>query len=373
MPDIHDDVRAALDASRDPSAINPGEANDDFAPQRTEVLPPVMPDGKEPPKAPETKGPQPRAPDGKFQRTDASVPGQPAPSAKAGEESSDLSEEEDEEEDHFDPAKPPSSWTKEMKGKWSTLPEDVRTEIMRREEATAFGVQKLMQHYEPMEPIYNAVAQYGQYFNHIQADVGQYIDQMVTTEQTLRMGNPAQKMETMLNLADAYGIPMRAVIDQAMNGKLSEILQQAHAHHKTPASIPLEVQRELQQHRAWRAQIEDQAATGELEAFAAEEGHEYLDYVREDMADLIEAGVVETYQDAYDLACWRNPQIRTALSAQQRGQQMQSGVARRQAAAAGVVAPSSAPLVDGGETVTADDDTYEAVRKAWNAASTGRI
>lgn len=373
MPDLHDDIRAAMEAQRsdDPSAINPGEANDDFAPQKSEVLPPVQPDNKEPAsreaKSPATEGTgqtPPRGPDGKFQKAGGEVP--PSQEAPSEEQPSD------DDSDHFDPAKPPASWTKEMKAKWAGIPEDVRVEITRREEATAWGVQKLMQHYEPMEEIYNNFAQYGDYFNHIQVDIPAYINSMVTTEQTLRLGNPAQKMQAMLELADAYGVPLRGTLDAAMNGRLNEIMQQAHQHHKTPPQVPQAVQQELAQHRAWRAQVEDQMATSELEDFASEAGHEYLDYVREDMANLIESGVVETYQDAYDLACWRNPQIRFSMQANQNGQAQQNGVARRQAAAAAVVAPQAAALVDGGETPQPDDDLYDTVRKAWNTAASGR-
>jgi hypothetical protein len=253
-----------------------------------------------------------------------------------------------------------------MKEKWSTLPEDVRTEITRREEATATGVQKLMQHYEPMEEIYNTLLPYEQYFEHIQEDPRQYLTSMMGVEQTLRLGNPAQKIEMVLALADTYGVPIRPALDAAMNGKLNELMQNAHQQHKTPPAVPPHIQRELEEQRQWRAQVEDQAATGELQEFAAQPGHEYLDHVRDDMADLIESGVVETYQDAYDLAIWRNPQLRAQAQAQQNGQQMLSGVQQRQQAAAAVVAPGQAPLTTG-EPDDKGADVYDDVRRAWNA------
>ena len=376
MPDnLNDDVRAAIEAQTDslgtpatPSTnIDPGSAHDDFAPQKSETLPPVQPDNKDAPKAPKEPGEAPpRDPaTGRFQRTDAQALGQPAQSAEEGEE------EEDDDSAHFDPAKPPSSWRAEAKAKWATIPEDIRVEITRREEATAYGVQKLMQQYEPMEQIYNALAPYEQYFDHIQVDPRSYLTSMMNAEQTLRLGNPAQKMEMILSMADAYGVELRKVVDTAMGGKLQEVMQQAHQHHKTPPQVPQEIMQELYERRQWQAQMEDAAATDELDEFAAEPGHDFLEYVREDMAQLLEAGVVETYQDAYDLACFRNPQIRAGVAARQAGQAQLTGVRARQAAAAAVVAPQGAPLVQSGDQPADTDDTYEAVRKAWNTAAAG--
>lgn len=375
MPDsIHDDIRAAMDAGTDtpPTGTppSPPAGHDDFAPQRSEILPPVQPDNKdinvppkEAPKAPEEKPlPQvpPRGPDGKFLPTGTPpAPAAPSTPPEPGEGSV-----------RFDPAKPPAAWTQPMKDKWGTLPEDVRTEITRREEATANGVQKLMQHYEPMQEVFNVVAPFEGYFEHIQEDPRQYLHSMITMEQTLRLGNPAQKMELLLAVAETYGVPIRNALNEAMGGKLNEMLQRAHEQHRTPPPIPPQVQRELQEHRQWREQIENSAAESELAEFAAQPGHEFLDSVRDDMANLLESGVVETYQDAYDLAVWRNPQLRAQAMAQSNGQQQLTGVAARHAAAAAVVAPS-APAIVTADPNEGSGDIYDDVRKAWNASASG--
>lgn len=377
MPDTTDDVRAAFEAAKTPdpsgapSNIDPGSSNDDFAPQRSETLPPVMPDNKdgppapkeppkvaEAPKPPAPVVPQQRGPDGKF------LPQQPqqlgAPSDQPPEDGSVR----------FDPAKPPQGWTQAMKDKWSTIPEDVRNEITRREEATANGVQRLMERYEPMAGIYNVVQPFGQYFQHIQEDPQQYLHSMITMEQTLRLGNPAQKMELLMAVAETYGVPLRNVLNEALGGKFDEMMQQAHQHHQTPPPVPPEIMRELQEQRQWRSQMEDSAAEGELAEFAEQPGHEYLDYLRDDMADLLESGVVESYQDAYDLAAWRNPQVRAAIQQGAAPAPLPGSIPARQAAAAAVVAPTGAPLnvaTDDGK----DGDVYDDVRKAWNANVSG--
>jgi Predicted membrane protein len=367
MPEsLQDDIRAAIE-SASAAETPPGQSPEPLGAPASEVLPPVEPDNKEPqlpkpPVADKTPTP-PRGPDGKFlpQKTEAVSPSTPAqPIIPASPE--DLV--------HFDPAKPPAAWTQPMKDKWNTIPEDIRVEITRREEATASGVQKLMQHYEPMEQIFNVIAPHEQYFQQIRENPQEYLSDMITMEQILRTGNPAQKVEMLLAMGDVYGVPIRSALDSAMDGKLNEMMQQAHQHHKTPPQVPMEIQRELQEQRAWRSQVEDMAAESELSTFAQQQGHEYLEYVREDMADIIERGIADSYQDAYDLACWRNPQIRQAIIGQQNGQL--NSVQQRQQAAAAIVAPGQAPLVEGGDENKPDDDIHETVRKAWNQAATGR-
>jgi hypothetical protein len=371
MPDsIQDDIRAALDTATEGLKSTGTEKPDsgDFAPQTSETLPPVFPEDKE------TKAPV-RGPDGKFQPKQPAVqPPAPAP-PKVPEAPQPLgAQPKPGEELKFDPAKPPAAWTPAMKEKWSKIPEDIRQEITRREEATAVGVQRLQQHYEPMEQIYNTLLPYEGYFEHIQEDPRDYLTSMMQTEQTLRLGNPAQKIELLLALADTYGVPIRSALDSAMNGKLGELMQQAHEFHKTPAPVPPQIMRELQEARQYKEQIEDYAASTELEQFAQEPGHEYLDHVRDDMANLIEAGYAVSYQDAYDLALWRNPQLRPVYIQQQTAAQTAapSPIQRRQQAAAAIASPGPAPLEYGSEEATGEEDIHDAVRKAWNAQATGR-
>jgi len=381
MGDLHDDILAAMQTEGGQQGATPQPGESDFVNPTSETLPPVFPDGE--------TGPT-RGPDGKFRSKQESpaeptqqqpqppkptqqqpLPGQPpAPGTQqppVGTQSQG--------ELQFDPAKPPAGWRPEMKSKWSNIPQDIREEITRREQDTAAGVQKLQQYYAPMEQIYQAVQPYAPYFEHIQEDPRAYLDSLIQTEQTLRLGNPAQRVSLLLALADQFGVPMRGALDGAMGGKLNAMLNQAHQYHRTPPALPPQFVQEFQQLQQWKNQVEEQAADSELNAFAQEPGHEYLEHVRDDMADLIEYGYAETYQDAYELACWRNPQIRPYYIQAASGNQpvqVQNPVQIRQQRAAAVVTPRSAPLEYGNEQPGEGDDLHDTVRKAWNASVSGR-
>jgi len=362
MNDLHDDVKAAFDtvAADD---TNPGSQVGSPA---SETLPPVEatpPPGEAPAK--------PRRADGTFAKADELPPitepvkppaGQQPP--PAGQQPPALGTEAPVK---LDPSKPPSAWTPGSKAQWNTIPLPLREEIIRREEATAAGIQKLQQQYEPAQALMDELTPYEDYVNHIKVDPVEYLHTVIQSEQTLRLGNPAQKLGILLALGDQYGVPIRSAVNQVLGGKLNETLAESHRRFQTPQALPPEIARELQEMRQWRSGMESQAAKSELDEFAKD--HPLLPHVTERMAQLIESGAVETYQDAYDVAVYQNPQLRQQALALQNGQRQQGGIQQRQAAAASVVAPGSAPLEAGGDGVGDTDDVHEAVRRAWNASA----
>jgi hypothetical protein len=254
-----------------------------------------------------------------------------------------------------------------MKEKWAGIPQDVREEITRREEATAAGIQKLQQQYAPAEALMHELTPYEDYVSHINVDPVEYLHNVIQSEQMLRLGNPAQKLGLLLALGDQYGVPLRSAVNQVLGGKLNETLAESHRRFQTPQALPPEIARELREMREWRSNMESTAAKTELDEFAKD--HPLLPHVTERMAQLIESGAVETYQDAYDVAVYQNPQLRQQALALQNGQRQQGGIQARQQAAAGLVAPGSAPLETGGDGVGDTDDVHEAVRRAWNASA----
>lgn len=272
----------------------------------------------------------------------------------------------------LDPTKPPQGWTAPMKEKWASLPEDVRNEVTRREQDMQEGVHRLNQSYEPLRALGNAMQTFEPYFAHIQKPAPQYLKELVPIEQTLALGNPAQKLDMLLQVADKYGVPIRNVLDQAMGGKLNDTIKESHQKFGTPTPLPPQVQQELQQLRSQLDGITNMAAKNELDGFIADtDNHPFFEQVREPMATLLDSGACTTYQEAYDIAVWRNPDLRARAVAQVNGQSQQAGIQQRQAAAAVAVPPVSANI---GKVTPKDDgtgDVYDDVRLAWERAAGG--
>lgn len=288
------------------------------------------------------------------------APGAPAPAADTGPAI-------------FDPAKPPSGWTAEMKGKWDSIPEDIRKEVIRREEASHLGFEKFRKQMEPAQQVYDAVAQHADYFQQIQRDPVDYVGEMIHMERSLATGNPAQKMETLLTIADGYGVALRQILDQAMNGQLDAVIQEGHRHHKTPAQVPLDVQRELYRLRQLEASQHTARFEQELGEMSADKANYPLfDDAREGMAEAIESGRAKDFKEAYEVAVWTNPALRAKAMAVSNGANMVDAVRQRQAVAASAASPTPAPLsapTQSGQNESTEDDIRRAIAAA---ASSGR-
>lgn len=272
----------------------------------------------------------------------------------------------------LDPTKPPQGWTQGMKEKWASIPDDVRQEITRRESDMAAGVQRLNQQFEPLRQIGSALQPYETYFQHIQRPPTEYLNELIPIEQTLALGNPAQKLDMLLNVADRYGVPLRAVLDQAMGGQLKQTIEASHQQFGTPTPLPPQVQQELNSLRQQLDGITNTAAKNELDAFIADTAaHPFFEQVRDGMAELLEKGSVSTYQEAYDICVWRNPEMRAAAVAQANGQAQAAGLQQRQQAAAVAVPPSGASLAQPTQATAGDGDVYDDVKRAWAAVANG--
>lgn len=252
--------------------------------------------------------------------------------------------------------KAPRGWSPAAREKWTTIPEDLRQEILRREEASAVGVRQLQERYAPMEnfvkgiaPILQEAQQHG-----VQAD--QYIGQVMGTERILRTADVPTKFQAILAIADQYGVPLRDIINESVGQKVLPAPQQM--------QIPPQFMQELQEMRQWRNQMETSTTTHQIEAFA--KNNEFFGDVHQKMAALVESGAAATLEEAYDQACWSTPAVREVMLSRQ-------AVKGRQSAAAGAsVKPSSGA----GVQVPMDDeseDLEDVVRAQFAKAATGRL
>jgi hypothetical protein len=159
-----------------------------------------------------------------------------------------------------------------------------------------------------------------------------FIGDIFTSVKTLSSGSPQERAEVVANIVQSYGVDLRtldAILTQRIQaGPLDQQARQTMAR----AQAVLQQQQQGVQHQT---ELETQKT---LAAFAADPKHEFLDDVRELMADLIEAGRAQNLEDAYAAAIWAHADTRKILlqreaqaRAQMKGQRAQQ--ARRASAA----------------------------------------
>jgi hypothetical protein len=275
-----------------------------------------------------------------------------------------LAAEKKEDDGEWSPERPPSSWTPTAREKWKDLPEDIRKEIVRREEASVRGVRQLQ---ERMEPVQKFASDMAPIFG-VAKEVGlhplQYMGSLVQSERTLRTAPPQAKFQEILRIAEQYGVPLRDIINKSVG---EEILQAAVPQRGV---VPPEVNSRIQQLEARQRQEIEAAQIREIKAFASDK--EFFNDVRETMANLLESGTAQDLADAYEKACWATPEVRAVMIQRERGQSAQTSLQQRQAAARQVGAPASGAGKLSVKTSNEDESIEDTIRAAWGA-SAGRV
>lgn len=259
--------------------------------------------------------------------------------------------------------KAPRGWSPAAREKWPTLPDDIRAEILRREEASAVGVRQLQERYVPIEnfvrnldPFIQEAAAHG-----IQAD--QYIYGVMNTERVLRTADVPGKFQAILAIADQYGVPLRDLINESVGAKIIPPAQTQQSY------VPPEIMQELQAMRQWREEQTTGNIQANIHAFAT--GKEFFEDVRDHMAVLIETGAATSLEDAYDSACWAVPAVRTVMLQRQGTDKKAEDLKKRQELAGGAsLSPNGA--IDLPED-DKDDDLADTVRRAYAASASGRV
>lgn len=253
--------------------------------------------------------------------------------------------------------KAPRGWSPAAREKWTTIPEDLRQEILRREDASIQGVRQLQERYQPMENFVRGLGPILQEAQHYGVQADQYINQVMGTERALRTSDVPGRFQAILAIADQYGVPLRDIINESVGQKVLPPAQ-------PQMQVPPQVMQELEEMRQWRHQFEGQATNSQIKEFA--EKNEFFGDVHLKMAGFIDAGSATTLEEAYDQACWATPEIRDVLMKRQQLQGRQSaaaGASARPGATAGI----SIPGADDGE------DLEDTVRAQFARASTGRL
>lgn len=239
----------------------------------------------------------------------------------------------------------PRTWAPAVREHWNAVPREVKDQILKREgEVTrvlneSAQARKLAEGFEKVLTPYRA---------HIQGEPLAVVDNLMRTAVQLQTAPPQHKAALVAQIIKAYGVPVDALdeaLQATLGGQQPQHGAQQPAQYRDPRLDTLLA--EAQRAKAVRQQDEAQRVHQEVEAFAP--SAEFLEDVREDMADMMEAAARKgrplTLQDAYDRACFANPEVRGIL-AQRKAQEAtrtQSQQAQQARYAAGSVQSEPAP------------------------------
>lgn len=236
---------------------------------------------------------------GRFSPKDGEAVEKPQRQARAGQQAPQGQQEATPQQAQNEPLviKPPVGWSASAKAQFARLPADVQESVARREAEVNNGF-RVLQDYKGLEeftPIIRAS-------NTTHAEV---MRRAIDWERSLKT-NPVQ---TVLHVARLAGVDIGRIAQ--MQGQQAP--QQQRAPQQTQMGIdPRQIEQLVQR------QIAEREAYSTAEKFLADPANVHAEAVADHMAALITSGQAKDLKDAYDKACWANPEIRPLLINQQR-------------------------------------------------------
>lgn len=239
--------------------------------------------------------------------------------------------------------KAPQSWTPAEREHFAKAPLEVRQAIARRER----DVQVAMQEHATAKKFHQEFQQtVSPFAGMIQAEGGEplgAVRNLLQTAAALRTAPPHHKAKLVADIVRQFGVPIDA-LDAHLAGEAPAA--NAQQQQFDPNTIAQRVEQQiLQRMQQTRAQSHAVEARQSVEAFKA--NAEFLDDVKDDVADLIEVaarrGRALTLEQAYNQACKMHPEISKVLEQRQQSEQAKAQLASTQRAKTASVSVKSQP------------------------------
>ena len=200
----------------------------------------------------------------------------------------------------------PSSWKKEMWEHYDKLPPQVAEYIHQREGEFAKGVSTYKADFDRAKPLMDVVGQYEPFLKQQNIKPEQFIESLAKADQTLRYGNPQDKLRMFAKLAQDYQIPMHEMLVQGEDGKVY-FNQQYFQPQQTQSQQPSGLTRE-EALKLWQEQSANQQWITAIKNFQEAKDdkgnpkYPHFETVRQDMDGLLRAGLAKDLESAYTKA-----------------------------------------------------------------------
>lgn len=213
------------------------------------------------------------------------------------------------------PVTAPKAWKSDMRSKFDTLPEDVKKYVNEREEEIQRGVTKWDEDRnfgKNMRDLINP------YMPIIKAEGGNALtaaQDLFNTAYILRTASPAQKSQLILKVCQQYGVNPASLVTSSP--KLSPGEAALHNRIAQLEGVISKGQMAERQAKDFTEQQERGEADRIVTDFKTDPANVHLDTVSPMMQALLRSGQATDLKDAYDKACWANPEIRAIIQQNQ--------------------------------------------------------
>lgn len=230
--------------------------------------------------------------------------------------------------------KAPQSWKPSARELLAKAPAEVQQEVIRREREIAAALQEAAPDRKLAQDMRQALAPYEPSLRARGVDPMREVQGLLQTSHALAYAPPQQKAAIVAGIIQSFGVPIEELA-AALEGKAPQAQQQqAVDPHQLAQQIE---QRVLQNFQAQQQQAAKQRVAQEVTTFG--QGKEFYDKVRVRMGAIIQAeaaqGVELSLEDAYNQACWADPEVRKSIQQREADEQAKARkVSTQQARAA---------------------------------------
>lgn len=203
--------------------------------------------------------------------------------------------------------KAPAQWKPAVREKWNTLPREVQEEVLRREADSMRLIGSVGPKIRLADEVASHIAPYAEKIQEAGISPSAFIGDLFSSVKSLAQGSMQEKAEVVANIVQSYGVDLHT-LDQILTGRISappEVLEARRQMARAQAMMQSQ-----QSNVAQQSALEAERA---IAAFGADPKHEFLDDVRDLMADLIDTGRAKTLEDAYSAAIWAHEDTRKIL------------------------------------------------------------
>ncbi len=248
----------------------------------------------------------------------------------------------------------PSSWKKEMWEHWEKLDPAVAKYIHEREGQFAGGISTYKTDYDRLKPVADVIAQHEPFLRQQNIKPEQLVSNLMAADQTLRFGQPKDKLSLFAKLATDYQIPLHEMLVQGEDGKVyfnqeyfKPQQQQAQQAGTLTRDEALKLFQEQSAHQQWITTIRN---FQEAKDDKGNPKYPHFETVRLTMDRLLKSGEATDLPTAYTKAVRLNDDIweaeqaaktAAAQSAAQKAQQAQVGKAKATAVSPRTATPSA--------------------------------
>jgi hypothetical protein len=256
----------------------------------------------------------------------------------------------------------PSSWKKDYEEHWGKLDPTLQDYIQQREADYAKGVSTYKNQWDMAAPIMETVRQFEPLLQHHGVAPQQWISQLGTAHAKLVMGSPEQKLETFAQLANDYGVNLGQLTGQSgYDPQFSQLAQELN-----------QIKNQWSSFQSQQEMMEQTQLQSEIASF--KDDKPYFEEVRETMAGLLQNGMANDLQSAYDKAIRLNDDVFQKVQSQQTGKSEAAQREKVAAAKAKVLSPkSTTPTASTGNGGKSASSAREAIMAAMEAHSSGLI